>query len=556
MICAVIYGLSSGFGIAYMLEKVIPPLFEETAERIDTPTLFLLASLIPLAFLARGLSGFFNTYLINVVGLNILKDLRKELFDKLQQLQLAFYKKSPSGELLSRLSADTTMVQQTLTTVANDIIKQPAVLVFALGFIVYASIVNREMIFVLASISVIPLCVLPVRYFGKRLLKRARQQQDMVGDLTDVMAENISGVREVRAFSLQDQQSKKFSERVMTLLTTQLKVVKYYHILSPTIEIVTSVGVALAFVFAYQKGVSLSTFMTLMPVLYFSYDSIKRIGNIYNQIQAGTGALERLEEILYEPVTITDPETPRTVKTPQGAVAFQEVSFQYGEEPVLRDVSIDIPAGSTVAIVGPSGAGKSTFISLIPRFYEANSGEITIDGVSIKAMTQTHLRSMMAVVPQDSFLFRDTLLSNIRLGRPDATDEEVYAAARHAHIHDFIETLPRGYQTMAGERGSQLSGGQRQRIALARAFLRDAPILILDEATSSLDSESELKIQEALEELVKDKTVFIVAHRFSTIRQANLILLFEAGRIVAQGDLQSLMKNPTFKRLYENQLIL
>jgi len=555
MACAILYGLSSGFGISYVLERSLPRLFSREGPPLGDLRLALIASLIPMAFLLRGLSGFFNTYLINFVGLKVLRDMRSDLFSRLQELQLNYFRKNSTGELLSRLSADTQMVQQVVTTVANDIIKQPAVLLFALGFLVYSSVQNQEILFVLAAISVIPACVLPVRYIGKRLLKRAREQQDRLGNLTGVMSENLAGAREVRAFSLQRQQYEKFREHINALLGVQLKVVKYSFSVAPSIEFVTSIGIALAFVLAYKKGVSLEAFVTIMPVLYFSYDAIKKIGNIHNRIQAGSGAFQRLEEIFNEPVTIGDPPRPKPLGNVAGHVTFENVSFQYDEEPVLRDVSLDIPAKTRVAIVGPSGAGKSTLISLIPRFYDPTAGTIRIDGIPVNQTSLADLRRNIALVPQDSFLFRDTLENNIRLGRQEATFEEIREAARQAHIHDFIESLSQGYRTLAGERGSQLSGGQRQRIALARAFLRNAPILILDEATSSLDSESERKIQDALKKLVLNKTVFIVAHRFSTIKEADLILLFEAGRMVSSGNLDQLRQQETFKKLYENQLI-
>lgn len=555
MACAVLYGLSSGFGISFVLERSLPKLFAEDAERLGTIPLLLIASLIPLAFLIRGLSGFFNTFLINYVGLHVLRDMRSDLFQQLQRLQLAYFRNRPVGELLSRLSADTQMVQQVLTTVANDIVKQPAVLVFALGFLIYSSIRDQEMLFVMAALAVVPVCVLPVRYLGRRLLRRAREQQDQLGNLTGIMAENLSGALEVRAFSLEEQQQSKFRKKLDQLLRLQLKVVKYTFSVAPSIEVVTSFGVALAFVFAYRAGVSLESFVTIMPVLYFSYDAIKKIGNIHNHIQAGTGAFSRLEEIFNEPVTVREPEQPRALGRIEGRVTFENVSFRYGSEPVLRNLSLDIPPRTTVAIVGPSGAGKSTFVSLLPRFYDPGAGTIRFDGVPTHEVTLRELRRNIAVVPQDSFLFGDTLENNIRLGRQDATPDEIREAARQAHIHDFIESLPEDYQTLAGERGSQLSGGQRQRIALARAFLRNAPILILDEATSSLDSESEQQIQDALESLISDKTVFIVAHRFSTIKSADRILLFDRGRIAADGQLEDLMDQPVFKKLYENQLI-
>lgn len=555
LLCALVYGLASGFGIAWMLQRVLPSLFDPAAARLAGWQLAGLAALIPLAFLVRGLSGFFNTYLINWVGLEVLRRLREDLFAQIQRLQLSWFRRHASGELLSRLTADATLVQQILTTVANDIIKQPATLLFAFGYLIYTSITNRETIFVLASVAVVPLCVLPVRWVGSRLLKRAREQQEQVGDLTGLLAENLGGAREIRAFNLERHQEEKLRAGLAGLLRTQMRVVRYQNLLGPLIEIITSLGVALAFVFAYRKGVSLQAFVTLMPVLYFSYDAIKRIGNLHNQIQHGSAALQRIEEIFREPITVLDPPNPVPLTVPRGEVVFDHVSFAYDREPVLHDIYLQVAPRTTVALVGPSGAGKSTLISLLPRFFDPSSGAIRLDGTDLRACSQADLRRHLALVPQDPFLFRDTLFHNILLGRPGATPAEVEAAARDAFIHDFIVSLPQGYQTLAGERGSQLSGGQRQRIALARAFLRDAPILILDEATSALDSESEQRIQDALRRLVRDRTVFIVAHRFSTIRQADRILLLESGRLAADGSLDQLLAHPTFRKLYENQTL-
>jgi subfamily B ATP-binding cassette protein MsbA len=292
----------------------------------------------------------------------------------------------------------------------------------------------------------------------------------------------------------------------------------------------------------------------VVTALYMSYEPVKKIGALNNELKRGTAALDRLEAVLHEPVTITDPAQPATVGRLRGDIAFAGITFAYDSMPVLRDVTIAIPAGTVCALVGPSGAGKTTFANLVPRFYEAAAGAVTIDGIDVRAMRLTDLRHNIALVSQDPVLFNDTIYNNLLLGRPDATREETMAAAVDAHADEFIRGLAHGYDTVVGERGALVSGGQKQRLALARAFLRNAPILILDEATNALDADGEAAIQAALKKLMVDKTVLIIAHRFSTIRDATLILVFDQGRIVAKGNHASLYAdNALYKSLYDRQ---
>jgi len=288
--------------------------------------------------------------------------------------------------------------------------------------------------------------------------------------------------------------------------------------------------------------------------LYLCYEPIKKLGYLNTEINRGGASLERLEYVLNEPLVIADPAQPVPVSRLRGHIAFADVTFAYGDSPALQKVSASIPAGTVCALVGPSGAGKSTFANLVPRFYETGSGHVTIDGIDVRAMKLSDLRRNIALVSQEPVLFNDTIYHNLALGKEGASREEIIAAARSAHAHEFIEKLPQGYDTMVGERGSLLSGGQKQRVAIARAFLRQAPILILDEATSALDSDSEAAVQDALRHLVVGKTVLIIAHRFSTIRDASMILVFDRGEIVAQGDHAALYAgNALYKSLYDRQ---
>jgi len=358
----------------------------------------------------------------------------------------------------------------------------------------------------------------------------------------------------VRAFGLEQREADRFAAGTHSLVTAQMKIAKYAQALTPAIEVLSAIGIAATLVFAFGSGVTLETFIAVVTALYMSYEPVKKIGALNNEIKRGTAALDRLEAVLHEPVTITDPAQPAAVGRLRGDIAFAGVTFAYDRAPVLRDVTVAIPAGTVCALVGPSGAGKTTFANLVPRFYEVGAGAVTIDRLDARAMRLADLRRNIAVVSQDPVLFNDTIYNNLLLGRLDAPRDDVMAAAIDAHADEFIRGFTHGYDTVVGERGALLSGGQKQRIALARAFLRNAPILILDEATSALDSESEAAIQDALRKLVVGKTVIIIAHRFSTIRDASLILVFDRGEIVARGNHASLYAdNALYKSLYDRQ---
>jgi ATP-binding cassette, subfamily B, bacterial MsbA len=515
------------------------------------------ALLIPLIFLIRALSGFLNNYLMSYCGIGVLEVLRVELYRKLQHLPLSYFGRNRTGDLLSRLTADTQVVQQTITSSASDLVIQPLTLVGALYFLAQAAMRNHGVGLFLASLAAVPACVFPVRFIGKKLLRRAEENQRLLGDISDLATQNLAAAREVRAFGLEEKEIGRFQETTRRLFRIQMKVVKYAQVLSPSIEVIASLGIAFSLFYAYYAGITLAVFVSILGALFVCYEPMKKLGGLHGQFIKGSASLNRIEEILHSPVTITDPDTPAAIGRLKGEIALNQVTFAYNPgEPVLREVSARIPAGTVCALVGPSGAGKSTFANLVPRFYEATEGDVTIDGINVRQMRVADLRRNIAVVSQDPVLFNDTIHQNLLLGREGASRAEVEQAARDAFAHDFITKLPQGYDTTVGERGALLSGGQKQRIALARAFLRNAPVLILDEATSALDSESEAAIQQALKKLIVGKTVLIIAHRFSTIRDASLILVFDRGEIVASGSHAELhAANPLYKSLYDRQQI-
>ncbi len=552
LLCGLIYGISSGFGLPFMSHKVFPLIFGD-----NPPTdkmLFFAVAYLPAVFLIRNTSGFFNAYLIGYCGVSVLEAIRLKVFTKLQSLSLDFFEIHKPGDLLSRTMSDTNQVQTAVVGVSNDLIKQPVTFLGALGSLIYLSIQNSQLIFIFFSIMIVPIVVFPIRFIGRKLYMKALAMQEEMGSVTDLVSENLIAVREVRAFSLEKLQIQSFLNTIRALFKMQLKVIKYAKALSPSIEFVSSIGVAIAITYAAKMRIPLEEVIALIFALYLSYDPIKSFGVINNEFKKGLASLNRIEEIINAPDTVTDRPGAQKIEGVTGQIAFEEVHFSYGEEPVLQGVSCQLDPGKVHALVGPSGAGKTTFANLILRLYDVEKGSITLDGIDLRDIKLDSLRRNIALVPQDPVLFNDTVYNNILLSRPDAEKEEVHEAARKAYAHLFIESFEQGYETIVGSRGTRLSGGQKQRVALARAFLKNAPILILDEATSSLDSESENKIQDALELLVQGKTVIIIAHRFSTIQMADRILVFDRGRLIASGSHDMLLKtNDLYANLYSRQ---
>ena len=549
-----LFGATSGLGLPTLVKYVFPPIFDQSTPRLPLATVMLIAACVPLVFLLRAVSGYLNSYYVQLTGVRVLEAVRLDYFRQLQFLPLSFLQRKASGDLISRGLADTAQLQFTLSLMANDGVKQPMALLGALSFLVWQALSTDGALLVLVCLAVVPLTVLPVHYVGKKIIRRAQQMQSQLGDVSTHFVENLSAAREVRAFGLEERELARFGRATSGLVTAQMKIVKYAQALTPAIEILSAIGIAATLIFASTHHVKWETFIAIITALYLCYEPIKKIGYLNTEMNRGAASLERLEHVLHEPLTITDPVAPVTVTQLRGQLTFQQVNFSYGETPALRDINVTITAGTVCALVGPSGAGKSTFANLVPRFFEVAAGSVSIDGLDVRSLRLADLRRNIALVSQEPVLFNDTIYNNLALGTPKATRAAIIAAAENAHAHEFITQLPLGYDTPVGERGALLSSGQKQRIAIARAFLRQAPILILDEATSSLDSDSEAAVQDALRQLMIGKTVLIIAHRFSTIRDASMILVFDQGRIVAQGDHASLYAaNALYKSLYDRQ---
>lgn len=570
VLAGLVYAAATGAGLPLMTKVVFPILFgsgdassewyitwltSKLGEVSQRELLIYTCLWIPAMFLIRGAAAFTNAYFIQYAGTKVVEMIRTDLFVKLQVLPLAYFKRNKSGDLLARVMNDTQMLQNVVAQASSDLIKQPATLTSALSIVVYLSITDEKFFIAVIALLTVPVCVMLIRQAGKKLATRAATLQSKGGDLSASLSENLQSALEIRAYNLQASQTSTFKRRVAEIFKLSMKVVKYRQIISPSIEVVAATGFAAALYFGVQAGMTLPGFMTLGTALYMSYEPIKKLGNIHSIFQQGKASVDRIEYILHAEESIPNPSSPKRVPSPFSTIAFDKVTFAYDKIPVIHDISLEIPAGQVVALVGPSGAGKTTFAQLVPRFYDPQSGDVRLDGISTREFLKHDLRDRIAVVPQTPSLFLGTLEENIRVGKQDASRDEIVEAAKKAHAHDFIMNLPDGYDTSVGERGDLLSGGQKQRIAIARAFLKDAPILILDEATSALDTESEAAVQNALGELVKGRTTLIIAHRFSTIRIADRILVFKAGRIMSDGSHEELQNlDPTYQAMVGGEL--
>ena len=560
----VIYGISSGFGLPFMTDQIFPKIFpsNENAIRLTSWEIFIYVCWFPLVFLIRGVSSFFNSYLINFCGMKVLEKIRIEVFAKIQRLPLAFFQRHKSGDLLSRVTADTAQLQSAVLSVSNDLIRQPITFIGAITALAVMAIQREGMAFVLLCLVAIPLCVFPIRRIGSLLMRKALDLQQRAGGLSSVLNENLSGPAEIRSLNLQDREIGRFREQSEKFLTARMKVVKYSHILTPLIEIITATGISVAIFQAARTSIHLDAVVPVIVALYMSYEPVKKLGSIHNTIKEGLASLKRLHEVLHAEETITEPQSPTPLKEINGKLEFNNVSFHY---PVLEEdkkkhataidcMNLTINPGEVVAIVGPSGAGKTTLAGLLNRLHDPTSGIVLLDGKDLRDLSLVELREAIASVPQKPFLFDDTIEENIRLGESIHSWGTVEEALKKANAWEFVSSMDMKTKQKIGEKGSRVSGGQLQRLALARAFYRNSPILLLDEATSALDTESEEKIQQAMKKLIQGKTTIMIAHRFSSIRLANRILVMEAGKIIADGSHDEVYKScHLYRTLFDNQ---
>ncbi len=506
-------------------------------------------------FLAMGVFTVGHSLLMAYVGQKVVMDFRIRLFEHLEGLSLDFFAKRRTGEILSRMSNDVGVIQNVATTIPVDLAKQMVTLLGGLSILFY---MNWRLCFLV--LGVVPFVVLTAKVFGRRLKRLSTQVQDEIADISTIMEEVISGIRIVKSFVRERYETARFTRQVRRTTEVALEKARVMAYFIPVITVLTLVGAAGVLWYGGQQVIhgtmtpgDLVAFVLYAGILMGPFSAFARL---FSQIKEVQGATERVFEILDTPPKITQLPDAEAMPVIVGHVAFHEVSFRYNDDvQVLKNVSFQVKPGQTVALVGPSGAGKTTLVNLLHRFYDPVSGWIEIDGQDIRKVQVESLYRQIGLVPQETILFGGTIRENILYGKLDATQDELISAARSANAHDFIVSFPKGYDTIVGEKGINLSGGQRQRIAIARAILKDPKILILDEATSSLDNESEKLIQEALERLMKGRTTFVIAHRLTTIQNADLILVLDKGEIVEQGSHAELLdRKGLYHHLYTIKL--
>jgi len=537
-------------------ESSIPFLAKFTFDQVFTQhhsgALPLAVAFVLVAAVLRGGLDFGAGYLTDWIGQRVVTDLRNQLTAHMQRLDLAFFNRRRAGQIVSRVMADVTLVRATVTDALTSLVQDVTRL---LGLVAVA--IYMDWVLALLAVCLFPVAALPIRYFSWQLRQTARRQQEAIGRLNALLHENAQGNRVVKAFGQEPYEERRFKEHNERLfhIVLQASIIRSL----PLTEVLAGVAVAGIIWLAGSSVINgtrtQGAFIGFVITLFLLYEPFKKLVRTNYTIQQGLAGAERVFELLDTEPEVVDRPGATALRGVHRAIEFHNVSFAYEPgEPVLRRVSLRIPVGQVVALVGMSGGGKSTLADLIPRFYDVTEGRITIDGVDIREVTLASLRSYIAVVTQFTFLFNDSVRNNIAYGDPHRPMEEVVAAARAANAHDFISDLPRGYETHIGDLGVRLSGGQRQRLAIARALLKNAPILILDEATSALDTESEGLVQEALERLMANRTTLVVAHRLSTVRRADRIVVLVHGEIAESGTHEELLaQGAEYRKLYELQ---
>ena len=545
----IVYAVGSA-GLAYLIKPIFDNLLPKQQDVAWT------AWAIVGVYVLKGIGSYVSSYLMADVGQRVVMDLRNALYRHILDQSAGFFAHGATGRLLSRITNDVGQVQQAVSETAGDLARESLALVGYAALLFY-----YDPRLTIVCMTGAPLIVYPLIRLGQRVHRTTRRSQEALEQISHLSTEAFTGHRIVKAFGTEKHEAERFNRAGYHLFRTNMKVTAALSSLPPLMELLGGLGMAGALVYGSaqiaQNRLTPGQFALFIGTLFLMYGPAKKLSRVNANLQQAIAASERIFEMIDTHTEVVEHEGATPLAPFQHAIEFRDVGFGYEEGPnrILRQVSFTVRAGEMIAIVGRSGAGKTTLVNLIPRFYDVTDGAIAIDGRDVRDVTLASLRGQIAIVTQETVLFDDTIAANIAYGRPGAAPAEIEAAARAAHAHEFIMSLDHGYETMIGERGQRLSGGQRQRIAIARAILRDSPILILDEATSSLDAESEMLVQDALSTLMLNRTSFVIAHRLSTVRRADAIVVLEQGRIVETGRHEDLLaRGGAYAKLYELQL--
>jgi len=562
LVFGALFGLISGL-LPLVLNHVNSQVFPQGKNKVDTlsnamsatgagiNSVLLVCSLIPFIFVLRSLCDYLNSYYMAWVALRVLADIRCKLYTHILQQSLEFFNRERSGNLISRVANDTRMAQTALTSISSDLIKQPLTIISA-----FAVLIHLDWKFTVVSLFLFPVCMIPIVYYGKRVRRQGRLEEEKVGSMMSILQESFAGIRVIKAFAREEREATHFETLSTEQFRSGVRVRKAIEIVSPMVEAVAAIGVGLALFYVWYTHLSAAKFLALLAGIFMLYDPVKKLSRIHLVVQQCFNATHNIFEILNRKPSIQDRPDAAEISGSTGAIQFGNVTFRYrpGLPAALRGFDLRIEPGQYYALVGPSGAGKSTIFSLLLRFYEPEGGVIKLDGRDINTIKQSSLREQIGMVSQETFLFHDSILNNIRYGRLNATEEEAIEAAKQAYAHDFIMLQPNGYETVIGDKGCLLSGGQQQRVSIARALLKNAPVLLLDEAMSALDSEAEREIQAALDRLSEGRTVIAIAHRLSTVLKADQIVVMDRGEIREMGTHKELLEISTiYRKLYDLQ---
>jgi len=532
---------------------LIKPVVDDIFINKDMGMLKLIPMAVITIYLVLGFAMYYQEYLMSYVGQNIIRRLRNRLYDRIQDLPISFFQREKTGVLMSRVTNDVNIIKNMVSSAVTGSLKDFFTVVGLIFVIFY-----RDWKMALISLAVLPIAFFPIVVLGRKVRKVTTHTQEAMGDLTSTLYETFAGNKIVKAFGMEGYEKERFFKKTRKLFKFELRTVRFKALSSPLMEFLGGLGVAMVIWYGGYKVISgtstAGTFFSFMAALIMLYAPLKKLSKLNNIIQQGLAGADRVFDILESESDIQEIPNPVELKRGPHHVVFRNVYFKYDDVMVLKNINLGVRAGEVLAFVGMSGGGKTSLVNLIPRFYDVSKGVILIDDIDIKDASISSLRDQIAIVTQEPILFNDTVRNNIAYGNQNASDKDIENAARAAYTYEFIQNFPDGFDTNIGELGGRLSGGEKQRICIARALLKDAPILILDEATSSLDTESETLVQKALENLMKGRATFVIAHRFSTVAYADSIAVIVDGRIVEEGKHEELIaRKGEYFKLYQMQ---